>query len=169
MEIVKVQPQLIKKEMIKPVIEDKFELRTYLDKEAEENLKRVKDLLSQKFKRAVTTEEVMSYLMKDYLKREDPLQKAERFQNKQVKPQLYLSTVENMPGRKPIPAKVMHAVNLRDKSQCTYKDKNNHRCSNQRWLHIHHIKPVARGGENIIENLTTLCASHHKFLHEARI
>lgn len=185
MEIVKENPKEIKKEIIKPIAEDKYEFRTYLNKSAEENLKRVKDLLSQKFKKAISAEEAIEFLMQDYLQRQDPVKKAERAMEKnnaklnigvEVKSsnlafnqtsnsnqaQLCLGTV--MPVRKPIPSYIRHQINLRDKNQCTHTH-NGQRCSNQRWLHLHHLKPVANGGQNSFQNLTTLCSGHHRLLH----
>jgi predicted HNH restriction endonuclease len=39
------------------------------------------------------------------------------------------------------------------------------RCSEKRWLEIHHIMPVAEGGVNELENLALVCRAHHQFLH----
>ncbi|OYZ10966.1 MAG: hypothetical protein B7Y39_19920, partial [Bdellovibrio sp. 28-41-41] len=38
-------------------------------------------------------------------------------------------------------------------------------CGQSRWVHFHHIQPVANGGENTAENLVTLCSSHHRLWH----
>jgi len=38
-------------------------------------------------------------------------------------------------------------------------------CGQKRWIHLHHIVPVAKGGKNTLENLTTLCSAHHKLVH----
>lgn len=67
--------------------------------------------------------------------------------------------------RRPLHAKTIHQVQLRDQGQCTYQDNQGKRCSNQRFLEIHHIHPVAKGGQNKIENLALLCSGHHKVLH----
>jgi hypothetical protein len=62
-------------------------------------------------------------------------------------------------------ADVVHEISLRDKSQCTHFNSDGSRCRNRRWLHFHHIKEVANGGTNEIENLTTICSGHHRMLH----
>ena len=67
--------------------------------------------------------------------------------------------------RKPIPAEVKHAVNLRDQGQCTFHFKGK-RCEGRRFLHIHHRIPVSRGGKNTVENLMRLCLRHHALVHE---
>ena len=33
-------------------------------------------------------------------------------------------------------------------------------------LHPHHILPRSRGGADVLDNLVTLCAAHHQFVHE---
>jgi hypothetical protein len=39
-------------------------------------------------------------------------------------------------------------------------------CRNKRFVHGHHIHHWANGGETSLENLTLLCAHHHRLLHE---
>ncbi len=67
--------------------------------------------------------------------------------------------------RKPIPALILHQLNLRDSGRCTYKDIQGNRCDVRRWLERHHLNPVAKGGTNSLENLTTLCNRHHVIQH----
>ncbi|MBI2605860.1 MAG: HNH endonuclease [Deltaproteobacteria bacterium] len=68
--------------------------------------------------------------------------------------------------RQPIPAATEHALALRDGGQCTAKNNQGVRCEERRWLHVHHIKHVSKGGSDAIENLTTLCSAHHKMRHD---
>jgi hypothetical protein len=42
-------------------------------------------------------------------------------------------------------------------------------CTNQGWLHGHHIKHWANGGETKLSNLVLLCSSHHRLVHERNI
>jgi hypothetical protein len=39
-------------------------------------------------------------------------------------------------------------------------------CTHRRFLHAHHIKHWARGGETKLENLVNLCSHHHRLVHE---
>ena len=39
-------------------------------------------------------------------------------------------------------------------------------CHNARYVHAHHIRHWANGGETSLENLTLLCTHHHTLLHE---
>jgi len=69
--------------------------------------------------------------------------------------------------RETIPAAVQHQVLLRDQGTCQFptKTSGNHICGQKRWIHLHHIVPVAKGGPNTLENLSTLCSAHHKLIH----
>jgi hypothetical protein len=67
--------------------------------------------------------------------------------------------------RIPIPAHIKNAVIARDGWQCTAIGVDGKRCTNRRWLHLHHILEVSRGGTNDIENITSLCEGHHRALH----
>jgi hypothetical protein len=40
-------------------------------------------------------------------------------------------------------------------------------CTHARFLHAHHIKHWAKGGETSIDNLVTLCSYHHRLVHES--
>lgn len=68
--------------------------------------------------------------------------------------------------RVPRTAEQTHAVNLRDQGRCTHIDANGKGCCEDRWVEIHHIRPVSQGGTNDIDNLTTLCGAHHDLIHQ---
>ena len=67
--------------------------------------------------------------------------------------------------RQPLPAQIRHQVQLRDRGQCSYKQKDGSRCGSRRFLEIHHVKPVSQGGSDTLENLRLLCHGHHKVAH----
>jgi hypothetical protein len=67
--------------------------------------------------------------------------------------------------REPIPAAILHAVNLRDQRKCTYINRIGRACGQSRWVEVHHRKPVSMGGKNTLDNLITLCSGHHRLLH----
>lgn len=69
-------------------------------------------------------------------------------------------------ARPRIPARLIHQINLRDGQRCAHIDKNGKRCTERRWLDIHHVQPLFLGGSNSLENLTTLCKAHHDMLHD---
>jgi hypothetical protein len=65
-------------------------------------------------------------------------------------------------GRKTrtIPPSIRRALNSRDQ-RCRFPG-----CENRRFLHAHHIRHWAHGGETKLDNLVLLCTRHHRFVHE---
>jgi hypothetical protein len=66
-------------------------------------------------------------------------------------------------GRKTrsVPPSIRRALERRDR-RCQFPG-----CENRRFLHAHHIRHWAHGGETRLENLVLLCSRHHRFVHEA--
>lgn len=54
----------------------------------------------------------------------------------------------------------MELLRLRDRG-CTFPG-----CGSRWFLHAHHIRHWADGGKTTLENLTLLCGSHHRRVHE---
>ena len=138
-------------------------------------LRRVQDLESQKQKRNMNLEETLERLIESYLERQDPMRRAQRQQargkltmdeNKIAKKNSSrVKWIEQRRQRKPLARKLYHQVMLRDGGQCTYKDLRGNRCHQKRFIEIHHIKPLAKGGDDHLENLRLLCHGHHKIQH----
>jgi hypothetical protein len=162
-EVARVNPKTATPESAKYVSENRLELKMGISHVTLEQFKKVQDLESKRKARAVDLEETLQALITMYLEVKDPLKRAERVL-KREKPEKEL--VLRRVGRTPIRAIELHRVVLRDQGRCTQVE-NGKRCENQRWTEIHHIVPVARGGKNSSENLTTLCSAHHKLIHQA--
>jgi hypothetical protein len=71
-------------------------------------------------------------------------------------------------SRTPIPAAVTHAVRFRDGGRCQFRkpDAMDEICGARRWVDFHHVLPLSEGGTHTLENLVTLCRSHHQAIHE---
>ena len=163
-------------ESIKYVSKDVLEFKLGVTEEWADLLKQTKDLLSQKFKRAISSEEALLMLMADYCKTNDPVAKAIRAKQRNQSRELAFDVNELLRGGKhsqrlarhrprDIPSAVAHSVNMRDKGQCTYLDARGKRCDSRRWLHLHHVNEFANGGGHEVDNLETLCSAHHKSRH----
>lgn len=63
-----------------------------------------------------------------------------------------------------IPPAVRRAVFARDGWRCAVPG-----CCSRLWLHLHHWNPRARGGGHVEANLVTLCAAHHRAVHDGLI
>jgi hypothetical protein len=54
----------------------------------------------------------------------------------------------------------------RDEGRCTYVDERGQRCHEAHRLHIHHLKPFAKGGTHTVSNLTLRCQAHNDLAAE---
>src|SRR5580704_13153290 len=152
-EIAKAKPQEKVRERVKPLSETLYELRCTLSPRGAKLLERTMDLL-KKQNRGEVIEEVFA----EFVERHDPLKK-ETSQAPAAR-QVYKN------GRRtPTPRSLAHAVLKKAQAQCTYHDSQGNRCSNKRFLHLHHIKPVSQGGLHDLNNLSVLCSGHHRMHH----
>src|SRR5262249_44783883 len=62
--------------------------------------------------------------------------------------------------RRTIPVALRRALRARD-GGCRFPG-----CDNRRFLHAHHLRHWARGGETSLQNLVLLCSRHHRLVHE---
>lgn len=184
--IVMLNPEAIPKERIIPKAAGISELRLALKDATVDALEIAKDLLSQSLKKSATTEDTISIALFEYIERHSPVEKAERAARRlalsalKVKDQQTARTISAPSTVMPpshrfaapkvangqIVAEIRHRVNFRDRGQCTATLLHGKRCTNRRHLEMHHIIPRSIGGPNTVSNLTTLCFSHHRYLHK---
>lgn len=157
------------REGIVPLSSDLSKLTVVITVEEEKKLERARDLVSQALQKPASYQQTVSTAVNLFLDKKDPVVKAQRA-SASLRTSKTDSVVENAqnPARQPIRDHVKHGVMLRDQGQCTHTDNLGVRCSQKRWIDLHHVKPFAKGGENSIENLTTLCHAHHRFQHQMR-
>lgn len=190
-EVARLNPKAATSERIKALSGEMVELKLSISKETFERLKRVENLASQKRKKSLGLAGTLEILLEEYLKRQDPVEKARRVharQNKSSSPYAIKVSPDQAPvnspkskslclhkvfktttqsrGRVRLSAQQKHQVFSRDGGRCTFKDVLGKRCTNERWLHLHHLKPVNQGGGNDVHNLTTLCSYHHDVVHQ---
>ena len=104
-----------------------------------------------------------------YLEKKDPVQKAERVFKKKKSPftgKVNQLTQSDVPNSEPIPAFILHEVNLRDQRRCVHLNSLRLLCRNERWVELHHVKHRKDGGPNPVENLVILCSAHHRGEHK---
>lgn len=157
-EIAKHSSKKAESERAKMKANDLVRVEFDLEEEAMKDFRRAQDLVSAKIGRFATLAETQTFLLKGFLKKEDPVVKADRARTDRSR--------ERSTTAKQIPATVKHKVFQRDRGECQARLPNGSRCGEKKWIHLHHIKPQAAGGEHMVENLTTLCSGHHRLLHE---
>ncbi|MEK7356111.1 MAG: HNH endonuclease signature motif containing protein [Bdellovibrionota bacterium] len=165
-------PKAAVQESMKYVSSDALDFRLGVSEEWSELLTRTKDLMSQKQRRAVSSEEALFVLMSEFVRKNDPVEKAKRAvarAEKETKGSKELeSTNDSARVSRHRPATVEHQVDLRDGARCVWTDEIGNRCKERRWLQKHHIIEFAAGGRHEVENLETLCSGHHKIVHLKR-
>jgi hypothetical protein len=68
--------------------------------------------------------------------------------------------------RRHIPNETMRQIVARDGLRCTFVGSDGQRCTARKFIQIHHEDPWARGGDETVDNLHILCASHNRLLAE---
>lgn len=164
-EVAALNPQALTVEKTHYVSEDRLELKLGLNEKTLEKLKRVQDLLSQKTKCAASFEKTIEAMVETYLERNDPVLKAKRCLKENDPDPIQKAVPGQIKISRALPARAKHQVHNRDQHQCTHVDAKGVRCTNQRWLEIHHLHAFAQGGLHEISNLKTLCSAHHSRLH----
>jgi 5-methylcytosine-specific restriction endonuclease McrA len=146
-------------------------LHLTMNSKTAEKFRRMQDLLSTKSRRAVGLNECLEQVLDLALEKLDPIAKARRaLARKQVspdaeRPKTRRATSESTTKVKKPPSDVVHKVMLHDQAQCTHMHSTGERCSNRRWLEIHHKESRVFGGDHHPENLRLLCSVHHRQIH----
>jgi hypothetical protein len=153
-------PRRAVREGFTPLPDNLSKLTVVVTEEEEKKIERAKNLLSQELQKPASLQETLNTAVTLFLDKKDPVKKALRASSRT---RMLLNPQKT--GRRAIPAQVKHQVHLRDAFRCTHRDRNNQRCEKERFLELHHINPVARGGENTLGNLTTRCFYHHRAEH----
>lgn len=173
-------------ESVRAVSRDYLEITVRIHKDDFDEIKRAQDLIAKKAGETVGYGATFVQTVKDFNKRHHPVEKAKRALDRvkrkkteahelcarrvaDVNPSESAKVQEErrtVPTRKPLTAEQKHKVFARDEGRCTFIELNGQRCTNERWVHFHHVTPVSQGGSNDPENLTTLCSPHHDLVHQ---
>ncbi|HEX8909217.1 MAG TPA: DUF222 domain-containing protein [Anaeromyxobacteraceae bacterium] len=145
-----------------PVSADCYSLRATVDTAFKKDLDQLKALLAHKFPDgdlgSVLREAVQCALEK-HGKRKGAVEPS----RKSPPPKDRAADDKPRPAaREPIPAAVRREVWKRDGGQCAWRSKDGHRCGSTWKLEFDHIKPVALGGLNTVENLRLCCRTHNQ-------
>ena len=164
------QPGKKRRATKKPINKDETRMSFDISNDTLDLFARAKELLTKKEKKS--EDEVLNRLVQDWLNRNDPVRKAARAAAKK-KAEPCASKVDVTPQapfqRIPLTAEQKHAVNHRDGGQCTIIGDDGKRCDHTKWIDIHHVVPVSKGGTNDPSNLRTLCWFHHDLIHQLNL
>jgi 5-methylcytosine-specific restriction endonuclease McrA len=159
-EIARRNPKVGLPDKVRMISGDTAQLTITVSQEFLDMLKRAASIEAQNGSKAKSQGEVLESFLRTYLYYKDPVQKAKR-----AKPRPTLH-VQSSGGRTKLTAAQKHEVFARDEGRCTHVSPGGERCNSDRWVEVHHIRPVSFGGGNEPENLTTLCSFHHDLAHQ---
>ncbi len=162
MAVAEISPRTRGPERVKPIAKDLLRLEMAVSAQIYEKLKRAQSVVAQKANQSPTLEQTLDAALEAYLDHHDPLRKAERAKRRV---ELCARKVTSR-QRTPVPSGIKHQVYSRDKGRCTHVNDQGERCGSDRWVDIHHIREVSRGGTHELQNLTILCAFHHDLVHQ---
>jgi 5-methylcytosine-specific restriction endonuclease McrA len=179
-EVAKENPREATPEKAKYVSSERLQVNLGLQEEAMLKLRRAQDLVSGSLGKPATLEETLEVISNFYLQHKDPVQKAKRVIAKKGLQEASQKGIPSQQNKKidspaetrrtEIPAVLQHAVRFRDQGRCQFKRSSEGAiCGEKRWVELHHVKPVAQGGEHSVQNLVTLCNNHHGYFHAAQI
>mgnify|MGYP001561256182 CR=1 FL=1 len=158
--------ELPKPDRVKPLSEEKVELRLTISKECMEQLDVLRDLLAHQLSGGGYGE-VLEMITQLAVQKLDPAQKKTRAPQKQEEKTPEIASTASAPklieNSRYIPSTVKKQLWLHAQGHCQYRDPlTGHRCTSKFALQVDHRLPFARNGSNALENLQLLCSSHHR-------
>ncbi|MGZ4198789.1 MAG: HNH endonuclease, partial [Thermoleophilia bacterium] len=127
--------------------------------EAMADLQRIKELLSHIIPGGETAE-VLAYLYKDFIKRNDPLAKKAATKN--------TATPNTNATGAPLARRASRKVVIQEADGCcSFRDPvTGRRCGNRVRVEQDHVIPRANGGDDSIQNARLLCRAHNQYMSE---
>ena len=122
-------------------------------------LEQVQSLLSGKFPRGASLEDVFSECMEAYLEKRCPIRREKRRAKRNAK-----SAPKAKANKRSryVPAGIHDQIFIRDEHRCSYVSDDGVRCECKHNLHVDHRKPFAIGGRSEFDNLRLLCGPHNR-------
>jgi hypothetical protein len=167
-----------------PERETYYEVTIAADEEFMQLYKRVRTIQSIKAKPGEDIGATFKALMREYITRHSPEEKARRrAKQKDARERRAkrketgedpsdkaepITVADDRPGSRMrhIPAEVRDEVLTRDAHRCTFVGLDGVRCNAARHLQFDHVVPFSRGGDHTPDNLRLLCGVHNRWLAE---
>lgn len=173
-EVIRVAPELEKREVLRQINTNTFRLHLGLSASVVEKLRRVQTLEASRSHKNLNLEETLERALDEYLKRRDPLKRGASLSRENSKSEVVDesssmkfkdSAVSTVPGHTRLTPALRAEALRRDGGKCQYMSNKGEKCMSSRFVEVHHSIPLSEGGPNHLENLITLCWSHHHWWH----
>ena len=138
--------------VVEPLAPERYRLQVTVGSVAHATLRELQDLLAERDP-ATIVERALALLLEDVQRRKIA---------ETSSPQPARATRPGASSRH-IPAWVKRVVWKRDGGQCAYVGRSGHRCTERRYLELHHRVPYAMGGHATPENIALRCRRHNVY------
>ena len=147
---------------LRPLAEDRYEVRFTATRETCEKLKLAKDLLRHRLPNGETAEVIdraLTLLLEDLARKRFAATSRPRSDGEDAA----------RPGPSPgpdhvsrhIPAQVKRTVWIRDGGRCAFVSHGGRRCTQRGFLEFHHVRPYAVGGQATAGTIALRCRAHN--------
>ncbi len=143
--------------------EQRFSFQFEVGQEVKEKYQEADSLLSRKYPKGASMEQVLDELLEAYLEKNCPQRRERRRKaRKDRKRGNSFPPVEIVKTGRYIPQEVRDMVWTRDGGRCCFTAPDGRRCTSRHNLQFEHIMPVAKGGDNSVKNIELLCFCHNQ-------
>jgi hypothetical protein len=140
---------------VKPLAPARYQVQFTASAELRDKLERLRSLM-----RSTVPDIDLAAIVEEAVTEKIERLEAKRF-GKTKNPRKSVEVTDTSPSSRHIPAAVKRAVFERDQGQCTFVDKDGHRCTERSHLEFHHMKPYGRGGDHSVGNVRLACRTHN--------
>jgi hypothetical protein len=149
-------PSSARRDLVRPLAEDRYEVRFTASAETCKKLRLAKDLLRHSVPNGDTAEVIdraLTALLEDLARKKIGATPRPRPGGQRT----------GRLGTRHIPAQVKRAVWIRDGGRCAFVGTGNHRCPERGFLEFHHVRPHAVGGRATVDNIQVRCRAHNAY------
>ena len=146
------------------VKELRYQLSMSVDEEAYKLIERAKELLSGRFPKGVSLEQVLEVAVGEYVDRHAPECRQKRREARKARKTN--KKLLNIARAKRVSAENRDKVRVASGNQCCFVGADGTRCSARHNLQIEHLHPQGLGGGHDLGNLSVYCQAHN--LHSAK-
>jgi len=154
----------VRRQAIRPLAEDRYEIRFTAPESTCEKLKLAQDMLRHAVPSgdlATVIDRALTALIEDIARKKCGATERPRT-NPELEGAASAGAVSTTASRH-IPADVRRAVWARDAARCGFLSADGRRCGTRAFLEFHHVEPFAAGGPPTSENIQLRCRAHNAY------